>query len=190
MRAKVFVGTLVAGALALCALLGGFEEEGRHCVAAEGDAEAPRCFDTFRGSIAHATNGRVTDAPVDPGEAMRDQDFLEELFPRPEKGVPPSEEVHVLALVFEHANYGGGSVGLLAATGCDGGESHRYPNLGRDWNDRASSVFVDTREGCGAAEMHQHAEFGGRSVYVARQAADLGGFLNDRTSSVTIEPLP
>lgn len=47
----------------------------QHCVVYP-DTTPRQCFDTYRQAIAYASNGEITDAPLDAAAAMSDQRFL------------------------------------------------------------------------------------------------------------------
>ncbi|SEM25190.1 peptidase inhibitor family I36 protein [Nonomuraea pusilla] len=158
--------------------------EAKHCVVTGtagqvAEASARRCFATFRESIAFATNGKITDAPVSPAQAMNDRDFVERLrLPAaPTPGI--SAEYRSLGIAYEHVNFGGGSLTFRGSVGC----GWRYPEFGQlgDWNDKISSVMPLA---CNRMVLYVDSDFGGASQpYGASPQLDM----NDQASSVSFE---
>ncbi|GAA1271634.1 hypothetical protein [Saccharothrix xinjiangensis] len=86
---------------------------GNHCTISV-DTKAVRCFATITESIAHATGGRVTDAPADVLAAVTDPDVTARI-----NGGGPGA-LAVLGIQYYLANYGSYSLAVNGPdVGCD-----------------------------------------------------------------------
>jgi hypothetical protein len=95
-----------------------------HCVA-NPDGTERRCFDTYRDAIAFASNGKVTDVPMDTRAAMSDPRFLGEMetltTQTPEEGAQASTlgDGYVIgATIFGDTNYGGNTLTVMISKPC------------------------------------------------------------------------
>jgi hypothetical protein len=107
-------------------------------------------------------------------------EFKSQGFPRrdcrpaaPQAPQPPQIPVSGRVALFADINFGGGMVDF----GLDGG----FPYLGADWNDRVSSIRIPAGK---TIILYEHANYGGRSVRLTSDVADLRAIgWNDIASS-------
>ncbi|GGZ39103.1 hypothetical protein GCM10010387_36490 [Streptomyces inusitatus] len=104
---------------------------GPHCVATLATGTTA-CYTTFRESIAAATGGRITNAPITPAEAATDKKFQARLnTAAPRSTTAGTLAVGVGAVLFEDASYQGYSLTLSLHHGGDNGD---YCKNDADWD--------------------------------------------------------
>ncbi len=153
---------------------------GRHCVLAAGSGARERCFADFPSAVAHATGGRVTDAPASPAAAARDASFTAAL-----EAAPVAAAAAVVGIEYANLNYGGSSLTLTAARGCDNSldVDWRFPSLSASWNDRISSFR--SYSNC-AQQLFRGGNFsGGALTHIVTSMSYVGAAANDQASSIT-----
>ncbi|WP_147425186.1 hypothetical protein [Bailinhaonella thermotolerans] len=160
----------------------------RHCVAhlSQGAARsAVTCYDTFPKAIADATAGRVANAPADAAAAARDSGFARRLNAAADKkgnaqALAAAETV--IGIEFEHRDFRGTSLAVVAPHGCESGTVWDFGNLGgTEWNDRFSSFA--TFSGCRARHWEDAGLEGALRDYLP-STAYIGRAMNDETSSI------
>ncbi|MEU4181544.1 hypothetical protein [Streptomyces sp. NPDC026589] len=164
-------------------------EAGRHCVATPGD-QKPTCYDTFRESVAAATGGRITDAPVTPQKAALDRKFLDKMNAPARKAgsrtVTGSSNT-MAGVLYEHGGSRAGRTLILNTHyTCGSGTELGYLNLGSSFyqfNDITSAVL--TGSGC-KVELFEHIHFEGARQTYSGSVDLVGSAMNDRASSLLI----
>jgi hypothetical protein len=151
-----------------------------HCVlraASTGKLAAPVCFDSFRAAIAFATDGRVADAPESASTAAVDPAFAARLDGAVTAGSA------VLGLEYVNVNYGGGSLTLSAAYGCDNSSDvdWQFGSLPSGWNDRISSFRSFSN--C-IQRLYRDVNFGVAITPATASMSWVGSAANDQASSV------
>ncbi|MFJ7417821.1 hypothetical protein ACIQXD_04295 [Streptomyces uncialis] len=141
---SVFATGLLLGctAIAVPAQAQAAEKPGDHCVAnlSTGSNE---CFGTFRESIAFATNGQVTDAPLTARAAVADK-TLKAKLEGPQTAGANRAAAYALSIEYQLSGYGGATLTITANAPCvqDGQRDFTVNDI-RDidpwWNDRISS---------------------------------------------------
>lgn len=157
---------------------------GPHCVVKVATGKTT-CYDTFRESIAAATDGRITDAPATPQKAAEDKKFLAGLNAPASRGA--AVPMAIGGWLYEDAGYAGRSLTLgIAADTCrnDGRWDGQVNRLGdHGFNDVTSSAW--TIGNC-LVELHSETNFRGtRNLY--DRADWVGSSMNDRASSLRLK---
>lgn len=141
------------------------------------------CHATFAAAISAATSGRVKLAA-----SVRPQDLTPAMLgqtPSSGASIRPSTTTNVIAEEFVDDNYQGAS---LTVTTTGGQCFSTQPNwdyalfsMPSGWND----VITSARNffGCSRGEHYENINFGGAHV-ACRSCANIGGAMNDRTSSI------
>jgi hypothetical protein len=87
-----------------------------------------------------------------------------------------------LAVAYQQANYGGGTLIIYSTTGrCNGADLFYVMSLPSGWDNQISSIRFFG--GCSWATLYEQVKLAGTVKYVHYDAASLGSF-NDRTSSM------
>jgi hypothetical protein len=143
----------------------------QHCVLDTGSGEQT-CFATFDDAVAHASQGRVDNAPAnlaaqDTRAALRTElagDILQGTF-------------------FEDDNFGGDSLTITGESLCpkDGVVNFQY-NLDGSWKDRISSV--QAWGNCWLWLYPGPDLSGDRDGPFKENHSSIGGYMNDRTESI------
>jgi hypothetical protein len=167
-------------------------EVNRHCVvrleAAGSDVSQlatstePECYPTFRDATFFATGGRVL-LPSKQPFSVQLEILDQELKARQEE--LSADGPVVVAIDYEHINYGGASLFWIADGPCDPSHSPtppgwQSPSMPSGWNDRLSSTraYWD----CSRNILFEHSNYGGGHV-ICRPDCSSVGWMNDRTSS-------
>ncbi|GLZ01361.1 hypothetical protein [Actinoplanes sp. NBRC 103695] len=159
----------------------------KHCVTNVSD-ETTSCYGTFRQAIASATSGRITDAPLNPADAVASKAFEKRINAITELNKAGATQLAVTLSIeydwaYEQTNEG--SVTYTADYGCDNTNDVDWQVnwVGDDWNDRISSFHNYSN----CSNIHfAHVDFGTPSNGIYRSVgsmADTGG-LNNQTSSI------
>ncbi|WP_125264513.1 hypothetical protein [Streptomyces alboflavus] len=151
----------------------------------------PTCYENYRAAIAAATNGGITDAPVNARQASMDKNFqarLDRLGKSTPKGraAVTGETPYLLAQLFTEGNFGGTALVYMGAQPCerDNGTDYQRPYVGDEFNDQISAVktFSDCR-----ANLHEDRDFQGANIgWLFGEWSYVGDAMNDRTSSVEL----
>ncbi|WP_347727657.1 hypothetical protein [Streptomyces sp. CAU 1734] len=164
---------------------------GPHCVV-KVDTGKSTCYDTFRESIAAATGGRITDAPLTPQKAAKDKKFLARLDASAKAAANTSTtraaaSARIGGWLFEHGWYGGRSLALsINADDCvhdgrwDGGIDWLGPY---GFNDITSAVMS---AGDCSVELYTDGYYQGSSTNYG-YAEWVGSFMNDKASAVRLK---
>lgn len=183
------IAGLVGSALVLpaAAPAGAAPTGGKHCVSNVSDGTTS-CYGTFRQAIAAATSGLITDAPLNPAEAVASKAFEKRINAITELNAAGATQLAVtLSIEYDWA-YEQTQAGSLTYTGdygCDNTNDVDWEKsyVGDDWNDRISSF----RNYSNCSNIHYtHAGFGNPNNGIRRSVgsmADTGG-LNNQTSSI------
>jgi hypothetical protein len=139
-------------------------------------AQPPKCFSTFRDAVFFATKGRV----LLPKRSFDEQlDILEqELRTRQDELTKAAS--FVLAIDYEHINFGGSTLTWTADTACTVDIGYSAANMPSGWNDRLSSTrgFSD----CSKNILWEHQNFVGAKLTCRPNCSSVGS-MNDKTSS-------
>src|SRR5262249_17114350 len=153
-----------------------------HCVTSLTKPGNPTtCYDTFTAAIAAATGGQITDAPADPGVAMKDKGLLERLNATGVKkstgANQPIADVPIITLFcaedFERCVIGGNSI-TYTGRPCDNSVfpvEWQVPYVGDDWNDWSES-FRGFNNCWG--KIFKDRDFGGEFKNFAPERASFG----------------
>lgn len=169
----------------------------QHCVEnlSKPDA-APVCYDTFTAAIAAATGGQISDAPADPGTAMKDQRLLERLnvTKSDKKSYKKSDEKRtdgveqvaatdvLIGIIYWQSDFGAPSKVYTARGGCDiplNPVEWQVAYVGDNWNDNSESFKAFS--GC-FMRLWEHRDFGGRAADWAEERHDFGSMNNEVSS--------
>ncbi|WP_329012118.1 peptidase inhibitor family I36 protein [Streptomyces sp. NBC_00690] len=168
-------------------------ERKSHCVADSG-TQRITCYDTFRESIAAATEGRITDAPA-PWKAAKDQRFMDRMNAvgkardaAAATGARVRLEAGAGTVLFEHAQYQGGTLTIRTSHGghckSDGKWDGWASSLTGHWiNNQISSLW--TLNKC-YVDLFQDANFQGPNQFHTKSTEWVGDAMNDTTSSVAL----
>lgn len=162
-------------------------EPNRHCVINVSN-DALSCYDSFTEAIAKATGGRITDAPDNAREAMKDPRLAAQLnAPTATKGssVAAAADV-VIGVEWEDSDFEGDSLTFHAPSGCTGTTSDIdwvKAVLPADWNDEIGS-YKGTQGFANCWVKHfEHIHFSGISTAFDNGQSDMG-WMDDETSSI------
>ncbi|WP_433335181.1 hypothetical protein [Spirillospora sp. CA-294931] len=188
----VAAGSIVAAAgLALVSAPASAEAQKKaNCVVHLSQGGAIDCYATFTEAMRDATNGRVTDAPKNARDAIKDATLTRRVNAAAAKkgAARAAAGGTAIGVELEHniGTLGGRSWTVEADYGCDGnlaGHDWEVRDLGDSWwNDEISGA---TAYGHCWVRHFEHHEFGGRSSGWARfnvNLTDVG--MNDMTSSI------
>lgn len=163
--------------------------EGSHCVVeAAATKEAAKnvpatCFPTFRKSIAFATRGRITDAPENAAEAVRDPQFIARVkaLSAARDGIRDAEAATILEIIYQLPQFGGESRTVTAPSDCDSGSTAWLDLSGTWWDNRTSSA-VNTSGYCWATHWQYVWSGSNFALMSGLQESDFGSFDNRTTS--------
>lgn len=136
-------------------------------------AAVPTCFPTFSAAIEFATRGRVR-LP----DTMTVEELDDDLLNGPDLGTLAT---YVIAIEYEHINYGGASYTITNGNTCHGYQ-HSISSMPSGWNDVISSARAYA--GCNHSYHYEHINFVGAIVDCHGTCSWIGDAMNDRTSSI------
>lgn len=161
---------------------------GKHCVAklepARGDASQlivsapPECYPTFRDAIFFATRGTILLPSKEPFGVQLD--ILEQEL-KARKSELSALSTYVVAVDYEHINYGGLSLTWESSAPCTPEAGWYAANMPSSWwNDRLSSTrgYSD----CSKNVLWEHPNWTGQKL-TCRPNCSSVGTMNDKTSS-------
>lgn len=160
--------------------------EGRdHCVV-NLSTDSMTCFDTFRESIASATNGQVADAPLTARAGAADKKLSSKLE-GPQTAEAGSAVDYVLSVEYQLSGYSGLSTTFTATAPCvaDGQRDFTVNDI-RDfdpwWNDRISSF-----SGYNTCDVNHYENqvVNGGATTGAKAAMSSMGAMDNKTTGLT-----
>lgn len=152
----------------------------KHCALAAGHKQPPRCFATFRESVAFATGGRVRTAPDSPRAAATDPAFTAAV----EADAGTSAQ-YLLGYEFADLNWVGATLALYGNGRCDASSDidFRFNSMPAGWNDRISSF--KSYNNCAQQLFRGTNLSGGSLTYIVANMSYVGSAANDQASSLT-----
>jgi hypothetical protein len=158
----------------------------RHCVVnllpSETDAtqlvaSAPECYPTFRDAIFFATKGIILLSSKEPFSAQLDILDQEQ---KARKDDLVANSTFVIAIDYEHINYGGSSIIWQHTAQCDPTGGFAAASMPSGWDNRLSSTRGYS--GCDKNVLWEHQNWTGSKLTCFPNCSSVGS-MNDKTSS-------
>ncbi|MET7638485.1 hypothetical protein [Streptomyces sp. NPDC005438] len=160
------------------------DDSRQHCVVSTSGG-APQCYASFTEAVERATGGRVTDAPADAREAVRDDDFRTRTRQLAGSRAAQEDGEVIQGTFFEDSGYGGADLTIYGEGLCDGDKDSRdwrLDQLPEGWDDRITSL--QPWSNC-EVWLHSEPELNGdKDGPFKSQTPDIGSIMNDRTRSI------
>ncbi|MXM69111.1 hypothetical protein GR925_38415 [Streptomyces sp. HUCO-GS316] len=177
--------TAVLGGLAAMPPASAGEPAPNHCVL-DLDTGAQTCYDGFTAAFSAASDGRITEAPdsLEGGGGAGLQELRAETLQLMEDVEGGANGNVIIGTFFANKDYGGATLTIEADRPCrnNDAQDHSEPTMPPGWNDIITSL--QPWANCWI-ELYSDENFGGdRDGLFKTNTADIGSYMNDRTSSI------